>query len=114
MSNCIFCQIAKKEIPSKTIHFEDKDLIAFDDLYPKAPIHILIVPKKHIVSVNELKEGDQNLIGKIILVAKKLAKKKKIDQTGYKIVVNTGPDAGQGILHLHFHLLGGGPLSGIT
>jgi histidine triad (HIT) family protein len=106
MSKCIFCQIAEKKAEAK-IEYEDDEIIAFWDIKPAARIHILIVPKKHIESVNELTKKDQALIGKIILVAKELAKKKKIERTGYRLLVNTGPWSGQIVPHLHFHLLGG-------
>jgi len=104
MNDCIFCQIAAKKVPSK-IQYEDDEIIAFDDIAPKAPVHILIVPKRHIESVNELKKEDIELIGKVILVAKKLAQEKGLK--GYKLVFNVGREGGQLVDHLHLHLLGG-------
>jgi len=106
MLNCIFCKIAKKEIPAKIV-YEDKDLVAFDDIEPKAPVHVLIIPKKHISSVKDLKAEDKELVGEIFLAAPKIAKEKGIAETGYRITLNYGKDAGQTVEHIHFHLLGG-------
>ena len=103
---CIFCDIVNKKSSAKII-YEDDEILAFPDINPSAPVHILIIPKKHIKSVNELKTEDQALLGKMILVAKKLAKENKIDQPGYRLTVNVGKDGGQIIEHLHLHLLGG-------
>lgn len=104
MIDCIFCKITQKELPAK-IQYEDKEIIAFDDIAPKAPIHILIVPKKHIVSINDLNETEAMLAGKMILVAKKIAQEKGLK--GYKLVFNVGREGGQLVDHLHLHLLGG-------
>ena len=106
MADCLFCRIVKKEIPSK-IFFEDEDLVVFHDINPKAPVHLLIVPKKHLATVNDLEEEDRTLAGKMILAAQKAAKKAKIAQKGYRLVFNCGQDGGQEIGHLHLHLLGG-------
>jgi len=106
-NKCVFCQIAKKAMPAK-IEYEDEEVIAFWDINPSAPVHLLIIPKEHISSLNEIKPENQQLLGKMILVAKRLAEQKKIEQDGYRLVVNTGPWAGQIIHHLHLHLLGGG------
>jgi len=110
MSECIFCQIAQHQIKSK-IEYEDKEIIAFFDIRPAAKIHILIVPKKHLASLNEATEKDAPLLGKMVLLAQKLAKKYQTDKKGYKLVVNTGPWSGQTVSHLHLHLLGGEPLT---
>lgn len=112
MENCLFCKIINKEIPASVEH-EDKEIIAFNDISPKAPIHILIIPKKHIESINDINQEDSNVIGKTFLVAKEIAKKKGIDQNGYRICTNTEKDAGQIVKHLHFHLLGGKKLEDI-
>lgn len=109
MENCIFCQIAKKQISSEIQH-EDSDIIAFNDIHPKAPIHILIIPKKHIPNVDEMKEEDEQLVGKLILVAQKLAREKNISQSGYRLIFNVRSHAGQVVDHIHLHLLGGKPL----
>lgn len=106
MANCIFCKIAKGESPAN-IRFEDEKIVAFDDINPKAPIHVLIVPKKHVKSINDLPERDTELLGHMIMTAKKLAKELNVSKTGYKLVLNTGKEAGQLVDHLHLHLLGG-------
>jgi histidine triad (HIT) family protein len=105
-SLCIFCQIANHSHPAK-IYYEDAEIVAFQDTKPVAPIHILIVPKKHIDSINSLMEIDAGLIGKLVLMGKRMAKELKVEQSGYRLVFNTGPDAGQSIFHLHMHLIGG-------
>jgi histidine triad (HIT) family protein len=106
MADCIFCKIAKKEIPAKIV-YEDKDLLAFDDIEPKAPVHVLIITKKHIPSVSELKPEDKELVGKVFLAALEIAKIKGISESGYRILLNKGKDAGQTVEHIHFHILGG-------
>ncbi len=106
MPDCLFCKIAEKKIPSKIV-FEDADLVAFEDINPAAPVHILIVPKRHILSINALGEGDKDIVGKLFLAAKTLAKQKGIAESGYRTVFNTNKDAGMAVDHLHLHLLGG-------
>ena len=106
MTDCIFCKIAQKEIPTELL-YEDEDIIAFNDIAPKSPVHILIVPKKHIDSVNNLEEENKELLGKLVLVAKDIAKEKGISETGYRLIFNTGRDAGQTVDHIHLHLMGG-------
>ena len=101
---CIFCKIIKKEAPAKIV-YEDKDFIAFHDINPKAKVHILVLPKRHIVSVADLKEEDENLIGGVILTAKKIAEEQQLK--GYKLIINVGREGGQIIDHLHLHLLSG-------
>ena len=105
MDDCIFCKIIKGEIPSNKV-YEDDEILAFKDINPMAPVHILVIPKKHIDSANEIEEEDEPLIGKIFTVIKKLAKENNLD-SGYRIVNNCGEDGGQAVKHLHFHLLGG-------
>ncbi len=92
---------------SSGVVYQDEKILAFRDVKPKAPIHLLIIPKKHILSVTHLRKGDRELIGELLLVAKKLAKKYKVDKIGYRLIFNVGKDAGQTIDHLHLHLLGG-------
>ena len=104
--NCIFCKIINKEIPS-TIEYEDDEIIAFDDINPEAPVHILVIPKKHIESLAAMEESDVVLISKMMSVIKKLAIEKGIDKTGYRVITNSGKDSGQLVEHLHFHLIGG-------
>mgnify|MGYP001162860328 CR=1 FL=1 len=106
MQDCLFCKIINGEIPSKKV-YEDEEIYAFEDINPNAPVHVLIVPKAHISSANELNEENAAIIPKIYLTAKKLAKELGIAESGYRIVNNCGPDGGQTVFHLHFHLLGG-------
>lgn len=106
MEGCIFCRIVAKEAQSKIVH-EDEDVVAFHDINPQAPIHIIIVPRKHIPSLNEASEEDQALLGKMMLVAKKLAKEFGVSERGYRLVLNTNREAGQSVFHIHLHLLGG-------
>ena len=106
MEDCLFCKIIKGEIPSTKV-YEDEFVYAFKDINPEAPVHILVVPKKHIESVNAIEEVDENVIGKIFLAIKKIAKEQGIAESGYRVVSNCGKDAGQTVMHLHFHILGG-------
>jgi histidine triad (HIT) family protein len=101
----IFEKIIAREIPAKII-WEDDDAVAFEDVNPQAPVHVLIVPKKVIPRLSAATETDRALLGKLLGVAGELAKKLKIDQTGYRVVINSGPDAGESVPHLHVHLLG--------
>lgn len=106
MGDCLFCKIIKGEIPSTKV-YEDEFVYAFKDINPEAPVHILVVPKKHIESVNAIEEVDENLIGKIFLAIKKIAKEQGVAEQGYRVISNCGKDAGQTVMHLHFHILGG-------
>ncbi len=106
MENCLFCKIASGKLSSNK-RFEDDRIFAFDDIHPQAKVHILIIPKKHIDSVAELKNADAKLVGEMILTAQKLAKEFKIDKSGYRLVFNTKKDGGQIIDHIHLHLIGG-------
>jgi histidine triad (HIT) family protein len=101
----IFEKIIAREIPSKII-WEDDDAIAFHDVNPQAPVHVLIVPKKVIPRLGAAKDSDSAILGKLLLVAGELAKKFGIEQSGYRVVINSGPDAGESVPHLHVHLLG--------
>jgi histidine triad (HIT) family protein len=103
---CIFCRIIRKEIPAK-IAGESDGAFAFHDVNPKAPVHILIIPKTHIESVNDLDTDLAVVLSEMTLMAKKLAKQNQIDASGFRLVMNTGRDAGQSVFHLHMHLLGG-------
>ena len=103
--DCIFCKIAHNEIPSKKL-YEDDEIVAFNDLEPQAPVHVLIIPKAHISSANEITAENSDIIGKIFMVAAKIAKEQGLYK-GYRIVNNCGEDGGQTVKHLHFHLLGG-------
>lgn len=104
MSSCIFCKIADKEIPA-TVVYEDDKFIAFKDLEPQAPVHLLLIPKKHIESIDTLSPDDEVIVGHILGKAKQIAKAQGIDN-GYRIVSNVGEDGQQSVKHLHFHLLG--------
>lgn len=105
MSECIFCKIINKEIPSNIV-YEDDQLVAFNDIDPQAPIHILIVPKKHIGSLDDIQAEDSNLIGYMMIKIKEIAEKHGLTK-GYRVVNNCGEDGLQSVQHLHFHLLGG-------
>lgn len=106
MENCLFCKIIKRDIPSTKV-YEDEEVYAFKDINPEAPVHILVVPKKHISSINEIEDEDRELIGKIFTAIRKIAKEQGIEEAGYRVVSNCGKDAGQTVMHLHFHILAG-------
>ncbi len=106
MEDCIFCKIIKREVPSSIV-YEDGEIIAFRDVNPMAPVHILVIPKKHISSLVDLEKDDELLIGKIYTVINKIAKQEGIDEKGFRVIVNCGEDGGQEVKHLHFHILGG-------
>jgi histidine triad (HIT) family protein len=110
MSDCLFCKIMAGEIPSEKV-YEDDDVYAFNDINPQAPTHVLIIPRKHIATTNDLKTEDEALVGKLFTVAAKIAKERGIDQSGYRSVFNCNSDAGQMVFHVHLHLLGGRPMS---
>jgi len=105
-SNCIFCKIIDGESPS-TIVYDDEQVVAFLDLNPVAPVHILIVPREHIPTINHLTSSHEPLIGHLYTVARQLAKDNGIAESGYRLIINSGPDASQAVFHLHLHLLGG-------
>jgi histidine triad (HIT) family protein len=110
VADCLFCRIAAGEIPSKIV-YQDEDVLAFHDIHPQAKYHVLIIPRRHIASsMNDFRPEDDQTLLKIMATAKNLARELGIDQSGYRVVVNTGPDAGQSVFHIHFHLLGGAPL----
>jgi histidine triad (HIT) family protein len=108
--DCIFCKIAAKELPAKIV-YEDQDLVAFRDINAVAPTHILIIPRAHLETVNDLEDAHAEMIGKLHLTAKRLAAREKLAERGYRLVLNCGPDAGQAVLHLHLHLVGGRKMS---
>ena len=109
MTDCIFCKIIKGDIPSTTI-FRDEQLTAFRDINPAAPTHILIVPNRHIDGVDTLASEDEALVGHLVNVAGQIAAREGIAEGGYRLIINTGADAGQTVPHIHVHLLGGAPL----
>ena len=104
--SCLFCKIINKEIPAQIV-YEDQNVLAFKDISPQAPVHLLVIPKKHIASINEAGVEDEQLIGKMILAAQKLAKEAGVAEGGYRIVLNCNEDGGQTVFHIHLHLLGG-------
>lgn len=109
MTDCIFCKIITGDIPSTNV-FRDEQVTAFRDLHPAAPTHILIVPNKHIDSVNMLTNDDEQLIGHLFTTAKQLAAQEGIAEGGYRLIINTNAHAGQTVFHIHLHLLGGAPM----
>ncbi|GAB4427169.1 MAG: histidine triad nucleotide-binding protein [Anaerolineales bacterium] len=109
MDDCLFCKIIKGDIPSTTI-FQDEQVTAFRDINPAAPVHILLVPNKHIADVNDIAEEDEKLIGHLIRMAQPIAEQEGIAKSGYRLIINTGPDSHQEIFHLHLHILGGHPM----
>jgi len=106
MNDCIFCKIINNEIPATKL-FEDEDVLVIKDIHPVAPVHVLIIPKVHFASLVEAKDEHQELLGKLLITAKKMGEKLGVSQTGYKIVINNKEDAGQVVFHLHVHLIGG-------
>jgi histidine triad (HIT) family protein len=106
---CLFCRIARGDIPAKLAH-QDDQVVAFHDIDPRAPVHVLIIPRKHIPAVDHLEAGDAGLGGHLFEVARQLARQLGVADSGYRLVVNSGADAGQSVDHLHMHLLGGRPL----
>ena len=110
MNDCIFCKIANKEIPTDFL-YEDEMVVAFKDIRPIAPVHVLVVPKTHIEQITDLKDSDEKLAGRILLAAKKVAEQLGIAESGYKLLFRVGHDGGQEVPHIHLHLLGGAKLS---
>lgn len=104
--SCLFCKIAAGEIPAKRVH-EDDELLAFEDIKPEAPVHILIIPKRHIATLNDLRPDDDAMVGAMLRRAATLAAERGISQSGYRTVMNCNSNAGQTVFHLHLHLLGG-------
>jgi histidine triad (HIT) family protein len=109
MSACIFCGIANRSIPSEVVD-EDDQAVAFEDVNPQAPVHLLVIPKRHIESVQAFETEDLALLGHLLRVCVKMAKEKGLVQSGYRLVTNTGAHGGQTVLHLHLHVLGGRPM----
>ncbi|MCU7880762.1 MAG: histidine triad nucleotide-binding protein [Candidatus Thiodiazotropha sp. (ex Lucinoma aequizonata)] len=110
MSDCLFCKFVSGEIQPNKV-FEDDDLLAFRDINPQAPTHILIIPKRHISTLNDLNSDDASLVGKLTLTAKNVAQAEGIDVAGYRTVINCNENAGQSVFHIHLHLLGGRPMA---
>jgi histidine triad (HIT) family protein len=108
--DCIFCQIAAGKIPSDIV-YQDEELVAFRDINPQAPVHLIIIPRKHIPSLAQLSEADSSLVGHMIAIANQLAKDEGVAEKGYRLAINCGEEGGQLVPHLHLHLLGGRRLS---
>lgn len=105
-TDCVFCKIVAGEFKTEFLH-QDADVVAFRDIHPRAPVHLLVVPRAHIPTVGELPSDSHSLVGHMLAVAVLLAKQHKVAATGYRLVMNTGPDSGQEVHHVHMHLLGG-------
>jgi histidine triad (HIT) family protein len=110
--NCIFCRIISGGAATELL-YQDAQVTAFRDRTPAAPVHVLIVPNRHIPSLSDTAESDEALLGHILTVASRVAREMNIAESGYRVVANTGPNAGQTVFHLHFHLMGGQPLGGL-
>lgn len=110
MDACVFCRIVAKALPARVV-FEDDEFLAFEDIAPKAPVHVLVIPKEHIASLNDLPAGREDLAGRLLARARAVAEAKGVARTGYRVVINTGADSGQAIHHIHVHVLGGRPLA---
>lgn len=109
MTDCLFCKIIDGKIPAKKVYEDDRTFV-FEDIRPQAPTHVLIIPKRHIVGLDQASEADADIIGYCQLVAAKIARDRKLER-GYRTVLNVGPDSGQSVFHLHLHLLGGRPMT---
>ncbi|HEY0080368.1 MAG TPA: histidine triad nucleotide-binding protein [Pyrinomonadaceae bacterium] len=108
--NCLFCRIVAGEIPASLV-YKDEHAVAFNDINPQAPVHILVIPRQHIESLGAASEKDEALLGHLLQVAAHVAREQGLSESGYRTVANTGTGAGQSVFHLHFHVLGGRPLS---
>ena len=106
MSECLFCRVAAHELPAQIL-YEDEQCVAFQDIHPQAPAHLLVIPRKHIISLNDDLGNDKELLGHLLMIASRMAKEQGVDGTGYRIVINTNREAGQSVFHLHVHVLGG-------
>ena len=106
MTDCLFCKIREGEIPADIV-YQDDDVMAFNDVNPQAPVHVLIIPKKHISTLNDAGDGDAEVLGKLFTAAKGIAKERGVDDDGYRTVVNCNEKAGQTVFHIHMHLLAG-------
>lgn len=106
MTDCIFCKICSKKIPAKIV-YEDESALAFEDINPQSPVHVLVIPRKHISTSLDLTQSDNALIGHLFLIANRIAVERGIAGRGFRLVMNTNPEAGQSVYHIHLHLLGG-------
>ncbi len=110
--DCVFCRIARGEVQARTV-LQDEHLIAFDDIHPAAPVHVLIVPRKHLANLSAAREEDALLLGRMLLAARDVARARGIEEPGYRVVMNAGEHGGQEVFHCHLHVLGGRPLGRI-
>jgi histidine triad (HIT) family protein len=106
MGSCIFCRIVEGAIPAKIVYQDDR-VLAFEDVNAQAPVHLLVIPKRHVAAVQDCQDGDQTLLGHLLMTCSKVAALKNLAASGYRIVTNTGEDGGQSVFHLHLHVLGG-------
>lgn len=113
MTDCIFCRIAAGEIPADVVA-DDEHFIAFNDLHPLAPVHVLIVPREHVASMSELEKLPDRTVAGLLPFAARVARETGVEDSGYRLVANTGADAGQEVMHLHWHVIGGRPLGGMA
>jgi len=112
MADCLFCKIRDGEIPADIV-YKDDDMLAFRDIYPKAPVHFLVIPRRHIENLFDVTESDTGLLGRIQLMIPEIAKQQGLD-SGFRTVLNTGPGGHQEVYHMHYHVLGGGPFTGFN
>jgi len=108
MADCLFCKIASQEIPAQ-IAYQDDQVLAFDDIHPAAPVHVLVVPRKHIATLNDAQPGDDAVLGRLMTAAARVARDRGIAESGWRVTVNVGRDAHQLVFHVHLHLMGGRP-----
>ena len=108
--NCIFCKIAAGELPAAKV-YEDGGVVAFRDIHPQAPVHVLLIPREHIASLAEAAEADEARLGQLLLAAARVARQEGLTEGGYRTIINTGAGAGQSVFHIHLHVLGGRPLA---
>ena len=109
MHDCLFCKIIQKKIPARIVH-EDENVLAFEDINPQAPVHVLVIPKKHIATTLEISPADHGLVGRLFEAASAIAHARGIAERGFRLVMNTNPESGQTVYHIHLHLLGGRPM----
>jgi histidine triad (HIT) family protein len=110
MADCLFCKIAQGKIPARIVH-QDEDTVAFEDINPQAPLHVLVIPRVHVPTMNDLAPAHDGLVGKLFRVAAKLARERGVAESGWRAVVNANADAGQTVFHVHLHVLGGRPMA---
>ena len=106
MQTCLFCRIIERQAPAKIV-YEDEQVVAIEDIHPQAPVHLLVLPRKHLTSLREASAEDEPVLGRLLTIAAKLARERQLDSKGYRTVINTGSLAGQSVFHVHVHVLGG-------